>query len=146
MTERGWDRLGVGVLLAAGLVGVATRFHDQLGLTGDNAVYLLLARNLATGQPYDNGGFPWGYPALRVPGVAWSGSDRLFPAVPWLKGLTIAAFLLAIPLFYALFRRRHAPLLAFAASALWVVNDITLTYANDLMTELPYMAASAAAL
>src|SRR5262245_3204374 len=132
MSERAWDRLLLGGLLAVGGVGVATRFHDQLGLTGDNAVYLLLARNLATGQPYDNGGFPWGYPALLLPGVVLFGPDHLIAAVPWLKLLSIGAFLAAIALFYWLFRLRHGPLLAFAAGLLWVVNDVTLVYANDL--------------
>ena len=140
------DKLALGALLVGGLALAASRFNDLLGLTGDNAVYLLLARNLASGLPYDNAGFPWGYPALLTPGVALFGPDHLIDAVPWLKLSTIATFLLALALFYLLFRLRHSPLLAFGAVALFAVNDVTMVYTNDLMTELPYTAAVGLAL
>jgi len=140
------DRLPLATLLAGGLLLALVRFNNIFSLNGDNAIYLLLARNLATGQPYNNAGFPWGYPALLTPGVLLFGPTHLLQAIPWLKGLSVLAFLLAIGCLYALFRTRHSRLVAWATVALFAVNDVALVYTNDLMTELPYLAATAAAL
>lgn len=134
------------LLLAAGLALAALRFNDVFSLNGDNAWYVVLARNLVTGRPYNNAGFPWGYPALLAPGVALFGPTRLVEAITWLKGLSVLAFLAAIALLYALFRTRHSRPLAALTVALFVVNDVALVFTNDLMTELPYVAASAGAL
>ena len=136
----------MGTLLGFGALLAALRFNSILPLNGDNAVYLLLARNLATGAPYNNAGFPWGYPVLLTPGVALFGPTHLLDAIPWLKLISIAAFLLGLVLLYLLFRTRHGRVLAFLTVALFAVNDITLVYTNDLMTELPYVAAVAGAL
>ncbi len=140
------ERLPLALLAAGGLLLAGLRFNDSLSLNGDNALYLLLARNLVTGGPYDNAGFPWGYPALLMPGVALFGPDHLLEALPWLKLLSVLAFVLALGLLYALFRARHARPVAFAAVALFAVNDVALLYTNDVMTEMPYLAASALAL
>ena len=134
------------LLLAAGLALAALRFNDVFSLNGDNAWYVVLARNLVTGRPYNNAGFPWGYPALLAPGVALFGPTRLVEAITWLKGLSVLAFLAAIALLYALFRTRHSRAIAALTVALFVVNDVALVFTNDLMTELPYVAASAGAL
>ena len=140
------DRLLVAGLAGFGALLAALRFNSILPLNGDNAVYLLLARNLATGAPYDNAGFPWGYPVLLTPGAALFGPTHLLEAIPWLKLISIAAFLLGLVLLYLLFRTRHGRVLAFLTVALFAANDITLVYTNDLMTELPYVAAVAGAL
>jgi hypothetical protein len=136
----------MGALVGFGALLAALRFNSILPLNGDNAVYLLLARNLATGAPYNNAGFPWGYPVLLTPGAALFGPTHLLEAIPWLKLISIAAFLLGLVLLYLLFRTRHGRVLAFLTVALFAANDITLVYTNDLMTELPYVAAVAGAL
>ena len=140
------ERLPLAGILGGGLLLAALRFNDIFPLNGDNGVYLLLARNLVTGQPYNNAGFPWGYPVLLAPGVAFFGADHLLAAVPWLKGLSVGGFLLALGLLYALFRTRHSRAVAGLTVALFAVNDIALFYTNDLLTELPYLAATAGAL
>ncbi|HUS14711.1 MAG TPA: hypothetical protein VM536_06790 [Chloroflexia bacterium] len=140
------DRLPLALLLGGGAALAGLRLNDIFSLNGDNAVYLLLARNLVTGQPYNNAGFPWGYPLLLTPGAAVAGPGHLLDAIPWLKGLSVLAFLLSIGLLYAFYRTRHGPALAALTVALFAVNDVTLSFTNDLMTELPYVAASFAAL
>ncbi len=135
------------LLVAVAAIVVGLRFNDQLvGLTGDNATYILLARDLVTGKPYENAGYPWGYPTLLAPIVAIAGSDNLLAAIPWLKLLTIAFFLLSIPLMYALFRTRHGILASVAPVMLFAVNAGTLYYANDVMSEMPYICVSFGAL
>src|SRR4051794_9511634 len=101
------ERLPLIALIGGGLLLAGLRFNDIFPLNGDNADYLLLARNLVTGLPYDNAGFPWGYPVLLAPGVALFGPTHLLQAVPWLKGLSVLGFLLAIGFLYGLFRTRH---------------------------------------
>ena len=80
-------RLLAELLEAAGIAWVGPRTDESavsaiLPLNGDNAVYLLLARNLATGAPYNNAGFPWGYPVLLAPGAALFGPTHLLEAIP----------------------------------------------------------------
>src|SRR6476469_2355246 len=102
------------LLAAIGAVGALIRFNDQLtGLTGDNATYILLARDLVTGAPYENAGYPWGYPALLSPILAATGPDNTLGAIPWMKLLTIALFAGALPLIYFLLRTRHPAWAAF---------------------------------
>src|SRR5438874_2602722 len=98
------DRAMMGSLVLLGLVAAGVRFNDQLiGLTGDNAEYILLARALITGQPYTNAEYPWGYPALIAPVLAVSGAGNMLAAIPWMKLLTILLFLASLPVMYALF-------------------------------------------
>src|SRR5919204_4212589 len=128
------------LLVAIGAVGALLRFNDQLiGLTGDNAAYILLARDLITRSPYENAVYPWGYPALLSPILAIAGPDNMLAAIPWMKLLTIALFVAALPLIYLLLRTRHPAWAALAATALFAVNDVALSYANDVMSEVPYI-------
>src|SRR5438132_143057 len=127
-------------LVAIGAIGALLRFNDQLtGLTGDNATYILLARDLATGSHYENAGYPWGYPALLSPFLALVGPDNMLSAIPWMKLLTVLLYLAALPLIYFLLRTRLLTWAAFAATVLFAINDLTLFYANDVMTEIPYI-------
>jgi hypothetical protein len=141
------DRVVMGLLVLVGAVGAGVRFNDQLiGLTGDNAAYILLGRALVIGEPYNNGEYPWGYPALLAPVLAAVGPNNILEAVPWMKLLTLGLFLGSLPLMYALFRTRHAVPAAFAATLLFAVNSVTLLYANDVMSEIPFVFAGFAAL
>ncbi|MGI8588116.1 MAG: hypothetical protein ACR2M0_10580 [Chloroflexia bacterium] len=140
------EALPLALLLGGAAILAGLRLNDIFSLNGDNAWYVNLARDLVTGRPYNNAGFPWGYPALLAPGVALFGPANLRAEVPLLKGISVLAFLIAAALLYALFRTRHSRPVAALTVALFVVNDIALVYTNDLMSEMPYIAASAAAL
>ncbi len=141
------DRIIAGSLVVLGAVAAGIQYNDQLvGLTGDNATYILLARDLITGQTYENAGYPWGYPALLAPILAVVGANNILAAIPWLKLLTILLFLVSLPLIYALFRTRRSALPAFVAVMLFAVNSSTLYLANDVMSEIPYICASFGAL
>src|SRR5213596_1664100 len=68
------DRAIIGLLVLLGAVAAGARFNDQLiGLTGDNAEYIILSRALISGSPYANAEYPWGYPALLTPFLAAAG-------------------------------------------------------------------------
>ena len=128
------------LLAVLGAVAAGLRFNDQLvGLTGDNATYILLARDLVTGSTYENAGYPWGYPALLAPILAVAGPDNMVAAIPWMKLLTLLLFVAALPLVYALFRTRLAVFSVFAVTVLLAVNNVALFHANDIMSEVPYI-------
>jgi|GEM_PF-2975925 len=141
------DRIIIGALLILGAVAAGLRFNDQMiGLTGDNASYILLAHAMLTGQPYGSAESPWGYPALLTPIMAVIGPGNFVEAIPWLKLLTILFFLASLPLMYLLFRARHSAVMAFGATMLFALTNVSLWYANDVMTEIPYLCATFAAL
>jgi hypothetical protein len=141
------DRIIVGALLILGAVAAGLRFNDQMiGLTGDNASYILLAHAMLTGQPYGSAESPWGYPALLTPIMVVIGPGNFVEAIPWLKLLTILFFLASLPLMYLLFMARHSPVMAFGATMLFALTNVSLWYANDVMTEIPYLCATFAAL
>jgi hypothetical protein len=100
-----------------GAVAAGLRFNNQMiGLTGDNASYILLAHAMLTGQPYSSAESPWGYPALLTPIMLVIGTGNFVEAIPWLKLLTIVFFLASLPLLYLLFRTRHNIVLSFGAT------------------------------
>lgn len=137
----------MGLLVLLGLVAAGVRFNDQLiGLTGDNAEYILLARALLLGERYYNAEYAWGYPAMLAPFLAVAGPGNILSAIPWMKLLTVLLYVGSLPLIYALFRLRHGAVAAFASTFLYAVNGVTLLYANDVMSEIPYIAASYGAL
>ena len=141
------DRANISLLLALGAVAAGVQFNDQLvGLTGDNAQYILLGLSLATGQTYANAEYPWGYPALLTPVLAVTGPENVLAAIPWLKLITILLFLGSLPLIYMLFRARSSALSAFVAAMLFAVNGTTLLYANDVMSEIPFVFVTFAAM
>lgn len=141
------DRTIIGMLVLLGAVAAGLRFNDQMiGLTGDNANYILLAHSLMTGAPYSSAESPWGYPALLTPIMAVIGTGNFVEAIPWLKLLTILFFLASLPAIYLLFRARHSAIMAFGATMLFVLCNTTLWYANDVMTEIPYLCVTFAAL
>jgi hypothetical protein len=137
------DKLLAAALALLGLAAAGVRFNDQLvGLTGDNAAYILLARALLTGEPYTNPEYPWAYPLALTPFLAASGPDNILGAIAWMKLLNVLLFAASLSLIYLLFRLRHGSLPSFLTVALFAVNNITLLYANDVMSEIPYIAAS----
>ena len=147
------ERAIVWVLVLTGLLAAAVRFNDQLiGLTGDNANFILLSRSLLLGKAYDNAETPWLYPALLMPFLAVAGPDNALAAIPWMKLLSMLFYALSLPLLYALVREccgrggRHCILTAVGVTALFGLNNIALSYANDVMTEMPYICAATAAL
>src|SRR5439155_7659175 len=108
--------------------------------------YILLARALLSGDHYWSGEVACGFPALLIPALAVLGPDNTAEAIPWLKLLVIALFLISLVLVYVLFRMRHSMVQAFAATMLFAISEASLRYAADIMTEIPYIAASFGAL
>ena len=146
-------KVGAGLPLAIGLASLGLvwwTFDAKLGISGDNCEFIILARSLAQGMgmsyinlpdPEISTKFPFGFPLLLAP-LAW-----LFPQ-EWLpmKWLVAAFFIGAMPLYYFLVRHRLGQGAALWATAFCATNLVILDYADQVMSEIPYLTFSLLAL
>ena len=138
------------VLGLAGLLMGLLLFDGNLSLTGDNAQFINLGRSLAEGhglastigdEPNPHTKYPFGFPLLLA------AVHVLFPGhLAALKGLVILFYAASIPLLYLLVRRCAGAPMALGASALCLVSPPLLDYSHQVMSEIPYLAFSLAAL
>jgi hypothetical protein len=153
-----WPRRVSGVLLGvlvAGTAYVADQLHRRGHTTGDDfALYLRQAGSLFNGNIAkviadnvflaDNsvgvtpGMYPWGYPLLLSPFVRWWGLDY-----ERLKLVDVAALCIWLVLFHGIVRRRAGRIVALALTAVFATAPVYLLHTDQLLTELPDMAAVA---
>ncbi len=142
-------RARVPVYLAAGLLLSALLFDPKLYTGGDNAVYLILGRSLATGQGYTN---------LHLPGTPpHTDYPPGFPALLALKQLLLGPDVISAKLMVVLFglaglffiwRLLQRLLGDQAHAAAWFALSIPplVTYNHWILTEIPFLAVSTASL
>jgi heme exporter protein D len=120
----------------------------------DDASYILIARSLASGNGYGSY-FGYGVPFLTTPMLPflltpiWLLHPTLPAGVTWFKLVPLACALLSAPVLIAYFvrLRRVAPVVAVGIVVLALLTRDVFTYAARLvMTELPYLLLSSAAL
>lgn len=145
------------VLAALALLGILAvlLFDPRLFAGGDNVVYYLLAKALASGQGYvtlyEPGDpahtlYPPGYPVLLTP-VFW-----LFGGSVWAcNAISLVSGLIALALAARYLARRMDPETArrgaFAfALFLLAVNSTVIAYAHLMLSEMPFLAVSLGAL
>ena len=153
-----WPRRVSGALLAllvAFTAYVATNLHRRGHTTGDDfALYLRQATSLFNGNMAqvisDNlllaknsvgvtpGMYPWGYPLLLSPVVRQFGLDY-----ERLKLVDVAALCVWLVLFHGIVRRRAGRIVALALTAVFATAPVYLLHTDQLLTELPHMAAVA---
>jgi hypothetical protein len=146
--------------LTIGAIGLFTAlavllFDPRLFAGGDNAVYYLLAKALATGRGYvtlyepgdpPHSLYPPGYPVLLIP-IFW-----LFGGSFWAgKAVSLVASVAAVALVGRYLRNRLDPETArrgaFAfALVLFAVNSTALAYSHWMLSEMPFLAVSLGAL
>lgn len=153
-TRRGWA-LVVGAALAGALLA-AQLIHPYLDRSGDNARFLILAKALLTRGQYCELNFPHcpaevitppGYPLLLAGLMALAGAASSLQAVVLpARWLNVGLFGLSLLLLYAVLRRYARPRVALGSVALAAVSPPLLAYASLEMSEMPYLAASLAAL
>ncbi len=139
-----WGRrkkLCISLLLATGVILSILLFDPKLGTGGDNALYIILARALSSGQGFSNIHqancpphtlVPPGYPLLLVPLVA------IFPEsfIP-LKLLSVAFFIGSILLTYLLLKNYVGYLAAFIVSLFMAIAPFLLDLSHTILSELP---------
>jgi hypothetical protein len=158
--------------LVAAVVGaallVAAQFNPYLGDYGDDAEFLILGQGLARGQGYAwvnspppdgwagppeaaprpaHNRYPPGYPALLAAALLVTGTtgDVLAAIVP-AKVVTAATLFLALPLVWAIARRRLPAPWAAGAVALFALNPFVIRFATQVMSDVPFILAALAAL
>jgi hypothetical protein len=143
------ERWRIGILVAAAAVLAAVSFDPKLDTWGDNALFIILGRSIATGQ---------GMRDISQPNAPPSGYAFGFPAmlaiIEWLspgnhlaeKLLVVGWFLLAIPLLYLLARDVVGPGPALWTAVLTASNPVMLRWSNQVMTEMPFLSVSLLAL
>jgi len=137
-------------ILAVGLLCAALLLNEHLVPAGDNATYIVLGQSLATGRGYrmvsdprqpEMALYPPGYPLLLAGVLAalqGGATHSLMAAVIPMKWVSVALYLAAIALVYALFWQRNATLATLAA-LLTALNPHILYYAAEVGTEMPYL-------
>ena len=127
-------------LIGAALISLVWWSHAYLDPRNDACMYILLARNLLSGEGYSLLGEPF---ALRPPGFA----ALLAPLIAvW--GTNLAVLNLFVNLFgvacvallFALVRRRVGSRLALAVSLLLWINPGFRTFCNQVMSDVPGLA------
>ncbi len=124
-------------------------FNGQWRVGRDSALYRGLGHSIATGQGYTFNGerhdlaLP-GYPVMLAGMERLFGSNVFHPVPQLVVMVLMAAATLA--LVYRLLLTRFAPWVAVAATVALGLNWKFLQQANELMTDIPFLLASAAAL
>ncbi len=138
------------VLMGLGVLQAWAFFDGNLGLSGDNAAYMVLGAALATDSGYVHIGhpaqpletkFPPGFPVLLAGVYLLFDGDLL--AMKWFVALLYA---LSVPVVYLLVRAHDSRPMAIVVSALCLVSTPLLELSHSAMSEIPYMVASFVAL
>ena len=144
------NRWFIPALILAGLCAALLVFNSQLSLSGDNAEFIILGRALASGQGYtyiqapEPGlatKYPFGFPLLLA------AVETLFPgSIVALKTLVVLLFALSLPVLYRFLRRHASPIPALLTCLLCLSSVALLDFSHQVMSEIPYLAASLLAL
>jgi hypothetical protein len=158
--QRLWRRLQrhhlLFIVLTAILLALAQLGPHLTPKFGDNAEFLLLGQSLASGRGYawvndpvagPHAKYPPGYPLLIAGVLLLTGTVNALPtAVPYVKALSVGLFAASLPLLYHLIHQRAGRGVATAVTLLTAVNPFMLKYATEVLSEIPYLFASLAAL
>ncbi|MBW2733146.1 MAG: hypothetical protein JRH20_12205 [Deltaproteobacteria bacterium] len=121
-------------------------FEDELATWGDNAQFIVLAQSLATGKglreinhPEEpaHRKFPPGWPVMLAPFQLLKGRAALLS----MKLLVLTLFAGSVPLLFFLLRRwGESRALALSVALLFATNRLSLIFAHQIMSEVPYLA------
>ena len=150
-----WDQLEntlwfLPVLALAGLFMAVLLFDRNLSLSGDNAQFIVLGRSLASGhglsetlgiEPIPHTKYPFGFPLMLAV------VETVFPHnILALKGLVALLYASAIPVIYRLVRSYATAPMALSVCLLCLVSSALLDFSHQVMSEVPFLAASFLAL
>ena len=148
-SSKGVRCVALGLAVITFVLGAWT-FDAKLSLSGDNTEFITLARSLAQGTglthintatPAAATKYPPGFPLLLAP------MELLAPG-SWkpMKWIVLVTFTAAVPLFFYLVRISIGTLPSLCASAICLTIPLLQEYAHQVMSEVPYLAFSVAAL
>lgn len=150
-----WERVETAfwllpVLALAGLAMAVLLFDQNLSLSGDNAQFIVLGRSLASGhglsetlgiEPIPHTKYPFGFPLMLAV------VEAIFPHnILALKGLVTLLYAFAIPMIYRFVRSYATTPMALSVCLLCLVSPALLNFSHQVMSEIPFLAASFLAL
>ncbi len=139
--------LALGGILILGVAAWSQRLGPYLG-GGDDAIYLILGRDLAEQGTYRDRYFPGapahrqyppGYPLMIATVLRGLGDPNILDAVAPLRAMSLAFLLCSVPLFLALERGRERTAVLLAAVFLWLFHPTAIELAGSVLTEVPYL-------
>lgn len=139
--ERTWFPYAILTVLWA--IVYAMVFDTKLNLGGDNAVYYILGDAISSGEGYTNvhrigmepnNHFPPGYPSILAFFMLFSKSINFLKFVSGL--FFLGTILTSYRIFSLLIENKR---LAFAISAILLMNGTLLEYSSIMMSEVPYL-------
>ena len=143
-----WRALFVALCLAtfAGVGAIyLTSLTGYLSVEGDNAIYIILGKALATGQGYMNvqgsvprieSQYPPLFPLLLAPLVRLWGTDGVVQMQALVACFALASFAVS----FFLFRRwLGSAVLAFAIVLASASSDLVWEFSHKVLTEIPYL-------
>jgi Dolichyl-phosphate-mannose-protein mannosyltransferase len=135
---------GVLVLIVVSVIYFAS-MTANLSVEGDNAIYIILAKAMATGHGYTNiqgplprieAQYPPFFPLLLVPVIKLFGVDGVLQMQALVTGFTLASFVAG----FFVFRRWLASgLLALAIMIATAESDLVWSFSHKVLTEIPYL-------
>ncbi len=148
-SPKGVRRVALGLAVVTFLLGAWT-FDAKLSLSGDNTEFITLARSLAQGTglthintavPAPATKYPPGFPLLLAPMELWAPGS-------WtpMKWVVLVMFTASVPLFFYLMRTSLGTLPSLCAAVICLTIPLLQDYAHQVMSEVPYLAFSVAAL
>jgi hypothetical protein len=136
--------LCVGTLCAAALVYFMS-LTSYLSVEGDNAIYIILAKALATGQGYTDiqnpqplveAQYPPIFPLLLAPIIHFWGTAGVLQMQALVSTFALASFVAA----FFLFRQwLGSAILAFAIVVATASSDLIWSFSHKVLTEIPYL-------
>ena len=148
-SPKGVRGVALGLAVVTFLLGAWT-FDAKLSLSGDNTEFITLARSLAQGTglthintatPAPATKYPPGFPLILAPMELWAPGSWME-----MKWVVLVMFTASVPLFFYLMRTSLGTLPSLFASAICLTIPLLQDYAHQVMSEVPYLAFSIAAL
>ncbi|MDB5074445.1 MAG: repeat protein [Chloroflexi bacterium] len=150
-TEQGAAvRTSLFMLLCLVVFGVVAAVYiasmtGNLSVEGDNAVYIILAKAMATGHGYTNiqgpiprveTQYPFVFPLMLLPIVRSFGVDAVLQMQMLVTGFALASFVAGVFLFR---RWLSSGLLALAIMLATAESDLVWSFSHKVLTEIPYL-------
>jgi len=139
--------LALAVIVILPVIAWSVRLGPYVG-AGDDAIYLILGRDLAEEGRYRDRAvpgdpphrqYPPGYPLIIATVLSWSGERSLLDIDVPLRALNVVFLLGSVPLALALQRGRERRAVVFASLFLWLFHPQTIELAGSVLTEVPYL-------
>jgi 4-amino-4-deoxy-L-arabinose transferase-like glycosyltransferase len=144
--SRKWVVIAVVALCGISVLAGVLAFDSYPSIIGDNAEFIILARSLAAGNGFRYINHPDNKPATKYPlgfPALLAGWIKIFgDSVVSMKVCVLACYVAAVGLTFAVARKLVGWSYALAAAGLVATSATVVSYSNQVLSDVPYMAFS----